>query len=527
MESVFVAENPTYIDLFVNECNEVAKVKIGEIFQLSDNTLSMCCVHCSQEFHYFTEFSLHIQEHFFHNEIANLNEAKTIDSIKSIDQNVIKEGSERIKGEENAIFDAELELLDGWMAEKIGNCTDSFEPDEYINIDDKPVKQLTKLSSFIEGIDYKQLNDKFCCLVCSHESISCELFHAHLLTHSNASNILCPICSKTFTSVSYVRKHVNRTHKMKITADKIREAQPSFIGMNASPNWPMETKSFIEGEDYKKINGRFKCLTCGREMLDHIKEHLLTHSNAKNVYCPICDRPFIAVSYVRKHVNRAHKMKITADEIKAAQTMSHVSNDKQHFNNRNVMKSVTRNVLNSKPENPQKNFECFDCHRVFTGLSSLRIHSKLHSGIKYTCPYCDKLFAMRSYVRDHIVALHGIKRDEIPKDCIRQATETVKSELQPNIEWFECNLCKNRYNKIHTLRQHMKSHTTGPFLCVTCGSVFKSFANLRCHMEIHQADSNNRHKCLHGLCNKTYPTRRYMLSHYRTIHLNKRKTKQK
>lgn len=87
---------------------------------------------------------------------------------------------------------------------------------------------------------------------------------------------------------------------MKITADKIREAQPTFsASTESSVLKSLEAKSFVEGEDYEKVNGRFKCLTCGREMLDHIKEHLLTHTNTKNVYCPICIKPFIAVSYVR------------------------------------------------------------------------------------------------------------------------------------------------------------------------------------------------------------------------------------
>lgn len=80
-----------------------------------------------------------------------------------------------------------------------------------------------------------------------------------------------------------------------ITADKIREAQPSFnpSAIPASAVKPMETRSFFEGVDYEKSKGRFKCLTCGREMLDHIKEHLMTHSNDKNVFCPICHKRFI------------------------------------------------------------------------------------------------------------------------------------------------------------------------------------------------------------------------------------------
>lgn len=42
-------------------------------------------------------------------------------------------------------------------------------------------------------------------------------------------------------------------------------------------------------------------------------------------------------------------------------------------------------------------------------------------------------------------------------------------------------------------------------------------------MERHKANPNEPIQCPD--CNKTYPTRRYMLSHRRTIHLNKRRKK--
>lgn len=40
-------------------------------------------------------------------------------------------------------------------------------------------------------------------------------------------------------------------------------------------------------------------------------------------------------------------------------------------------------------------------------------------------------------------------------------------------------------------------------------------------MERHKANPDEPIQCPE--CHKTYPTRRYMLSHYRTIHLNKRR----
>lgn len=229
-------------------------------------------------------------------------------------------------------------------------------------------------------------------------------------------------------------------------------------------------------------------------------------------------------------MNRFHKKRINAEQIKSAQLSFNIP--KREISSRYPSSAIANDVdSQNKIQTTEKNFECFDCHRQFKSLSSLRIHLKLHSGVKFCCPHCHKLFAMKSYVRDHIVAMHNVRREEIPSDSIRQATDNMKTEQhrrqqQQNTEEFECNQCKNKYRSKQTLRQHMKTHSTSnPFLCVHCGAIYKSIANLRYHMERHQSDPNKRHIC--NECGKTYPTRRYMLAHARTIHMNKRKKKPK
>lgn len=555
MESVFVTENSIDIDRFESECNEMAKLKIGEVFYSNNNDFVMSCIHCTQEFHHFTEFTLHIQEHYRRVGIGQL--AKDI--------HVTDDANKRIEKQSNESDDDEFP--DVFMDKDYGS---SDEPDDSepipINSDHIVLEPLIEFSApaeqpirFIEGTDYeRQDHDDYRCLICAHQSSAgWHHFRDHLLTHSNRPHVFCPICSKAFANAAYVRKHVNRTHKMKITADRIRAVQSTLAMETTGAAVPTATatieqqrtqpaepvRTFVEGEDYEKSNGRFKCLTCGQKILDHIKEHLMTHSTAKNVYCPLCEKAFIAVSYVRKHVNRAHKMKITAEEIKIAQTTIDAAkendnkiqadkkgahDDLQSDVRHSPIKKTADETAATGPRMTQKNFECFDCHRAFMGLSSLRIHMKLHSGVKYLCPYCEKVFAMRSYVRDHVVIMHGIKRDDIPKDSIREVTgqNRLFSPRQPKTDTpFHCNHCKKIYDTKQKLRQHMKLHSNVPHLCVICGIVYKSLANFKYHMERHQAKPNQKHQCLDASCQKTFSERRYMLKHYRAIHLQKGKVK--
>lgn len=630
MESVFVGEVPIDYNHFGIDHAELQKIKIGEIFQLKDSTMSMSCVNCLQEFQYFTEFSLHIQEHYMRGEIAQPHEIKEEAEFQSAEAEM-HQNSKYIDADTAADADSDMpddieelpELkcevidndefdnfeLDGWSDDEFDpNSHSIFDPDA--SAADAAIEN--KLLHFIEGTDYERVNNKYKCLTCDHENAKWKFMKEHLLIHSSPREVKCPLCSKLFATVSYVRKHCNRTHNVSISSSKIKEAQSTTMANAYDRPMPLQSLAkpkevktiYREGVEYKKTNEKFECLTCHRQMakLDHMKEHLLTHTSEKNVYCPFCARAFITESYVRKHVNRTHKMKITTDEIKMAQSSIDVSQVKTQWSmekDKNALISVSaakgpkssagtsttevgtivclfcpkrftkaryaqkhmrlihakpmtiHEVIKSQPKQNHedehdksrieleteqgptttaaastervKNFECFECHKQFVSLTSTRIHLKLHSGIKWSCPHCGKLFAMKSYVRDHIVIMHGIKRDDIPHESILQAAGDFASTSRPIIDSYECYLCMNKYKKRNRLREHMQTHLSGPYLCVICGAVYKSTDTLRHHMERHKANPDQPIKCPE--CHKTYPTRRYMLSHYRSIHLNRRRKK--
>lgn len=646
MESVFVGDNSVDENHWESVGNDVQKMKIGEIFQLRDSSFTMTCVNCFQEFQYFTEFSLHIQEHFVRGDIVRLSDIKEeLPAAVPNDENdddddeepIISEVKcEVIENEMDEFFNDNSAIDAGWSDggwsdnDLEGNGHSLFEPNES-NVENNQF--FNENQPVVEGTDYEKVQDKFKCLICSYETEQWKHLKEHLLIHSSPKDVACPLCPKLFATVSYVRKHVNRTHNKKISAKEIKAAQPinKLVAILSTPpekKKPKRLKSqknplnsieikpvinpdrklYTEGISYKKIGEKFQCLTCNRQMnkLDHMREHLLTHDCKKTVFCPICATAFITESYVRKHVNRTHKMRITTEEIKSAQSSIDVVQKRREWQTEKAAKKyplsscrVARphpsmsgeegsiqclfcsklftkaryaqkhmrlihakslsigDVMNCQPKNESnanlsdahdweaspsvendskvepskpegnaqtvKNFECFECHKQFATINSLRIHLKLHSGIKYSCPHCFRLFAMKSYVRDHIVIMHGIKRDDIPKESILEVEGNFSYTSRPIIESYECYLCRNQYRKRTRLREHMHSHVSGPFLCVICGAVFKSTDTLRHHMERHKANPDEQHQC--SECGKMYPTRRYMLSHYRTIHLNRRRTK--
>lgn len=303
METIFVGESSINFNQWTSEFHQ--KLKIGEIFQLSDNSLSMCCVHCLQEFQYFTEFTLHIQEH-----LAQFN-LEIKEEISTEIHNEPEHDEEIIAAEEKC--------------EVIQNDVSDFSNDDtymgWSDVDENTVldqqERSPENSSIVEGTDYEKLKDKFKCLTCDHVMPNFFQLKEHLLIHLNPKDVVCPICSKLFATIAYVQKHCNRTHNQKIPLDKIKKSQPlKYNNKAVAPSPPLpspppplpkksktERKAYTDGTDYRKVGDKFQCLTCNRQMtkLDHLREHLLTHTSEKNVLCPFCARAFITESYVRKH----------------------------------------------------------------------------------------------------------------------------------------------------------------------------------------------------------------------------------
>lgn len=316
METVFIGESLIDYNQWTNDNDGSQKLKIGEIFQLKDSRISMCCSNCTQEFQYFTEFTLHIQEHFFRGEIAQLKEIKEelpteIENKLEVDDSVSLNEEITVKCEVTP-----NEVNDDFFKDDFGSAWS----DDDVNgtlMDEQETTRVENSSedlSIIEGTDYEKLNDKFKCLICDHEPAIWNQFKQHVLNHTNPKEVMCPICSKLFASYAYTQKHCSRTHKKKISMDKIKEAQtlryvkkadvvdravpiPPPIPSEQKPDSKVEKRSYVDGIDYKRSNDKFQCLTseCNRIMakLDHMKEHLLTHSTSKNVFCPFCARAFI------------------------------------------------------------------------------------------------------------------------------------------------------------------------------------------------------------------------------------------
>lgn len=538
VESVFIDA-----DRIVPEANsfwhsidgEIKKLKIGEVFQLEDKTLSLSCIRCFQTFQYFTEFSLHIQEHYLQGDIVNLKEIK-----EEPTENIEEEIPSLVESAENLPI-LQISSLHSSMDDDVNSNysvkasldDDDFHSEAFPDEFDENVQQTAdfdanqagdiksleqpKTVEFVEGEHYVKADRKFQCLINSCDRVIERWDHLkeHLHTHVAEKDVCCPVCSKAFSSVPYVRKHCLKVHKQKISSTKIKAAQSLPSGGGATMvkikmrSHRSETQSSLE--QLTDTTNRF----VNNEQFECLEK---------------CGKRFKMPRYVQKHMRCVHGLKVDIQSIMETQQKS--LNDSGHREGDGQMNAMVESMMLAAPvikvETTTVNeteyfFECFECHKQFSRMQSLKKHLNLHSGIKYKCPVitCNRIFAQRTYVMDHLVTIHGYKKTSSVRTKIQATFDYFVSESR-NITSFECYLCKKEYRTKVRLSVHMKNHLFGPYLCGQCGLIFKSRDTLRHHMERHRA--NAPVQC--PQCDRTYLTRRYMLRHLRTLHAADKETKQ-
>lgn len=65
IEDIFV-ESDYSLTNSLNQPVQGNRVKMGEVFQLPNERYALACIHCTEEFEFFSEFTLHVQDHLQH-----------------------------------------------------------------------------------------------------------------------------------------------------------------------------------------------------------------------------------------------------------------------------------------------------------------------------------------------------------------------------------------------------------------------------------------------------------------------------
>ncbi|CAL8075442.1 unnamed protein product [Orchesella dallaii] len=214
------------------------------------------------------------------------------------------------------------------------------------------------------------------------------------------SPCVCDICGRSFRfthSLTYHKKYGHGPHKR--------------AGSN---------------EDGKK-DKVFMCHTCGRGYANksclekHEKEHAtgggLEKKKTKRTFlCHLCPQKYSTNQRLRYHLRGVHG-KVKGEEFtsgegppKAEWKCLFPECFQEYFEEKKLKSHVKEEHSKEKKEGE---FMCNVCGRVFTIQQSLKRHTVIHDEKKRpSCPVCHKTYSLMHTVKQHLLAVHGVGKEE-------------------------------------------------------------------------------------------------------------------
>ncbi|XP_012284830.1 PR domain zinc finger protein 15 isoform X2 [Orussus abietinus] len=288
----------------------------------------------------------------------------------------------------------------------------------------------------------------------------------------------------------------------------------------------------ISGVDSVKFNVE----ELASDLLDIVPDVDNINKRIDNLECDICVKKFDKVDYLYRHL-RKHTGEFICPSCftvfaRKENLLSHTCFSQKldyHYECPYCQKPfmlkkyLKRHIVKHSEWN-----NCKWCHRPFTTQSELEAHKCLAP--KHICVQCGKRFVHRTHLNRH-VKLHNDPKPATKR--IRKKTE------KPEI----CEKCGDVFKNPYSLKQHLRSHGERTFECDVCHRRFHRIGVLKEHKAVHQSaqipcnicgktlkskKALDIHMLLHGnkkyqcdKCDKSFFQRCNYLKHYNQVHREK------
>ncbi|CAL9699409.1 unnamed protein product [Knipowitschia caucasica] len=250
---------------------------------------------------------------------------------------------------------------------------------------------------------------------------------------------LCPSCQLSFTTESYLQRHIENRHSSSCVAVIEAEDEQSIEELTDGPSDNSNT-----------------CPDCGKTFNQniHLRRHILrVHSIQRPFCCSHCNRTFTQASSLIRH-QLVHKKPMSAlqqdqdlneTETQEIPTPEQAEDEIEKEEGSNQVVCLTVDV--NAPEVPLKEpIMCPNCDKPFFLESNLKKHVALvHGNFRpYVCSFCQKGFRQYSDLSRHL------------KSHKNQKQQPKKGVSDEDI-LFSCPICLVTEPSVEKLKEHIKS----------------------------------------------------------------------
>ncbi|CAK1554290.1 unnamed protein product [Leptosia nina] len=279
----------------------------------------------------------------------------------------------------------------------------------------------------------------------------------------------------------------------------------------------------------------FICRVCG--LVTTLKSLIAKHECAKAAkihVCSLCNKSFSSKSKLIYHRSVCNEEKPQCDCC--GKVFANKITLKSHIN------YMTGVLPKKKKKPTNVFIPCKGCDKVFQSLKSYRAHVVVHDGVNYPCPICGKLFRWKRNLARHTRNHKDKESGNAPqckdcgktfssRDCYNNHMKLSKRHVHESALVHACQYCNKRFATKWCMVDHIDwDHLKRiKYRCRVCYKPFKTSKIMVAHMNnIHegrnkQQELEGEHLC--EVCGKSYKTVKRLKGHVWAMHTKRSDTK--